>query len=145
MIKKSISYTDIDGNKVTEDHWFHLSEAEIVEIEFGMEGGLSGTLQRIIETDNKKELLEEFKKIILGSFGVREGKRFIKNDQVREEFMETGAYSALFMEFLTSADSLAEFIKGVVPLEMSANVDKAIKEANKTGVVASIPPPPPLT
>ena len=48
MLKKTISYTDYDGNQRTEDFYFNLSKAEITEMELSMEGGMRAYIQRII-------------------------------------------------------------------------------------------------
>lgn len=40
MLKKTISYTDYDGNERTEDFYFNLSKAEIIEMELGTAGGM---------------------------------------------------------------------------------------------------------
>ncbi len=41
MLKKTITYEDFDGNQVTEDHFFHLSKADLVEMEVSQKGGMS--------------------------------------------------------------------------------------------------------
>ena len=48
MLKKTISYTDYDGNQRTEDFYFNLSKAEITEMELSMEGGMRAYIKRII-------------------------------------------------------------------------------------------------
>lgn len=120
MLKRDITYTDFNGNEVTDTHYFNLSKTELVELEVSYEGGLSAAIQRIIDSKDIKALIKEFQKIILTSYGVRseDGKRFIKNDQLREEFTQTAAYDALFMELATDENAAANFIKGVVPVDL---------------------------
>lgn len=43
MLKKTISYTDYDGNQRTEDFYFNLSMAELTEMQMGVEGGMRAT------------------------------------------------------------------------------------------------------
>ena len=55
------------------------------------------------------------------SYGKRSdnGRTFIKNDTVREEFLGTEAYSSLFMELITNTDELVRFFNGIVPQGIS--------------------------
>ena len=126
MLKKTITYEDFNGETVSEDFFFHLSKAELVELEMSQKGGLSEALQRIIATEDTKEIIAEFKNIILSAYGKRsdDGKRFIKNQQLREEFESTEAYSTLFMELLTNTDAAIEFINGVIPQDMAEEAAK---------------------
>jgi hypothetical protein len=126
VLKKTITFEDFNGETVSEDFFFHLSKAELVELEMSHQGGLSEALQRIIATEDSKSIIAEFKNIILSAYGKRsdDGKRFVKNQQLREEFESTEAYSSLFMELVTNTDSAIEFINGVIPKDM---VEEAAK------------------
>ena len=44
-----------------------------------------------------------------------DGRRFIKNQEVRDAFAQTEAYSDLFMELATDSKFAAEFVAGVIP------------------------------
>ena len=89
-------------------------------------GGLSESLTRIVQAEDGKGIIAEFKNIILSAYGKRsdDGKRFIKNQQIREEFESTEAYSTLFMELVTDADKAAEFINGIVPQGIAEDAAK---------------------
>lgn len=126
MLKKTITYEDFNGETVSEDFFFHLSKAELVELELSKKGGLSESLKSIIASEDGKAIISEFKNIILGAYGKRspDGKRFVKNQSLREEFESTEAYSTLFMELVTNAESAAEFINGIIPTGMAEEVAK---------------------
>ena len=134
MLKKTVTYEDFNGDSVTEDHFFHLSKAELVELELSHKGGLSEALQRIVDAEDGKAIITEFKNIVLGSYGKRsvDGKRFIKNAQLREEFESSEAYSTIFMELVTDTDAAIEFINGVIPSGM-------VEEAAKIAALAPAP------
>lgn len=119
MLKKSITYKNFNDEEVTEDFYFNLSQAEIVEMEASHKGGLSDALERIVKEQDNKAIVEEFKTIIMKAYGKRsdDGRRFIKNDEIREEFASTEAYSVLFMEMFNE-ETAAEFINGIVPQNM---------------------------
>ncbi len=126
MLKREIIYENFDGEQVTETFYFNLTRSELVELEVGYQGGLQEAIQRIIKTDDKQSLIAEFKKLVLLAYGVRseDGKRFIKTDQLREEFSQTAAYDSLFMELATSDEAAANFIKGVVPKDFQREMAK---------------------
>lgn len=126
MLKKSITYTDLNGDETTEDHYFHLSKADLVEMEVAHKGGLGAYLQRIVAAEDGAEIIKEFKSLILRSYGVKseDGRRFIKNDTLREEFESSEAYSTLFLELCTDADAAAAFVNGIVPGGLEEDVAK---------------------
>lgn len=139
MFKKTITYNDYDGNERTEDFYFNLTQAEVMEMEMTTEGGLEKMINKIIQTSDRKRIVEIFKDIIIRSYGEKsaDGRRFIKNEDVKNSFKETEAYSQLFMELATNADAATEFINGVIPkmdapVDANANDGKLIKMNAKT-------------
>lgn len=117
MFKKTITYTDYNGTERTEDFYFNLSKAEIAEMELSINGGMSELIKRITNTQDTKQLIALFKDLILRSYGEKslDGKRFIKNDELREAFSQTEAYSELFMELAGNADAATAFVNGITP------------------------------
>lgn len=126
MLKKTITFTNFDDQQVTEDHFFHISKAELVEMELSMEGGLSKHLEKIVEDGNGKTIMETFKKLILDAYGKKspDGNRFLKSDELRQDFAQSEAYSTLFMELCTNANSAAEFVNGIIPRGLEQEVEK---------------------
>ena len=117
MLKKTLEYEDFDGNRRTEDHYFNLTEAELTEMELSLNGGLSQLLDKILKENDQKQIIEYFKKIVLMTYGKKslDGRQFVKNDEIRQEFASTAAYSEIFMELATDADAAAAFVNGVMP------------------------------
>lgn len=116
MLKKTMTYEDFNGKTRTDDFYFNLTKAECAELEFGFGGDrLSDMVDRIVNESDIKTIIEILKKIILMAYGVKstDGKRFIKNDQLREEFSQTNAYSDLFMSLAFDATEAASFIQGI--------------------------------
>lgn len=120
MLKKTIKYEDFDGNTREETFYFNLTKAEIAEMELSTDGGLSGKIQKIIETQDNATIIAIFKDIIGRSYGEKspDGKQFVKNQQIRDAFMQTQAYSDLFMELATSPEAASAFINGIVPSDL---------------------------
>lgn len=126
MLKKTISYTDYDGNARKEDFFFNLSKAELTEMQLSSEGGLEKKINRIVQTQDNKEIIALFKDIICKSYGIKsdDGKRFIKTPEITEAFIQTEAYSELFMELATDDKAAAEFINGIVPAAVAEQINK---------------------
>ena len=123
MLKKTIKYTDYDGNEREEDFYFNLSRAEVTEMELSKEGGMSEYIKKISAAQNAPELIKLFKEIITKSYGEKslDGKRFIKNKELTEAFTQTEDYSELFVELASNADEAVKFINGIMPKNMTAN------------------------
>jgi len=135
VLKKTIKYKNLFTDEEMEgDFYFHLSKAEIAELELSVEGGLSEALKRIIESKDNKEIFAEFKHIVLEAYGVRseDGTRFIKNQKVREEFESSEAFSELLIEILTDEDKAAEFVNGIIPADLAEQVAQLNQDETKT-------------
>lgn len=117
MFKKTITYIDFNGNERTEDFYFHLSKAELAEMDLSKAGGFQAYIERIIAAEDRETMVAIFKDIILKTYGEKDetGKRFIKSDELSTAFSQTPAYSELFMELVSDSDAAAAFINGVVP------------------------------
>lgn len=121
MYTKKIKCQDFNGNEYEREYFFNLTEAELIEMNLSKEGGLEAYVNRIMNARNTPELTDLFKAMILKSYGEvsDDGTRFIKKDPVRgrlaDEFEQTNAYSALFMELATNTDEAIKFFNGIVP------------------------------
>lgn len=116
MLKKTITYVDFAGIQRTEDFYFNLTDAELAQFELRTEGGFKEMIERITNAKSQLELVELFDRLIMASYGVKsaDGRRFVKNDAVREEFRSTQAYSDLYMELVTDSKKAADFFNAIV-------------------------------
>ena len=132
MLKKTITYTDYNDVERTEDFYFNLSKAEILEMELSTEGGLQRMIEKIVAAQDMPALSKYFKQIILMSYGEKspDGKRFIKNDKLREEFSQTEAFSQLYVDLATDDQMAADFVNGIIPREavIAANEELSVVE-----------------
>lgn len=120
MLKKTITFDDLDGNPVTQDFYFNLTPQELAEMEFSVEGGMIGLLERIVEEKNSKVILDMFKEILSKAYGVRgaDNIQFIKAPELWIHFTQTDAFSKLFLEMMSDANYAAEFFNGLMPKEL---------------------------
>lgn len=147
MLKRPITYTTYDGDEITEDFYFNVSKADLIEMELSEVDGLKTTIEKIIAAKDIRSLINEFKKIVLGSYGEKseDGKRFIKSEEFSKNFSQSAAYDVLFVELTTDDVAATTFIKGILPPDMVGELDKAIpqdkpKEAPKPFKLPPMPP-----
>ena len=121
MLTETIKYTDYNGSERTEDFYFNLSKAEVMEMEMSVSGGLAAMVNRIIAAQDTPQLIKVFKDLVLKAYGEKspDGKRFIKSEELSTAFSQTEAYSILFMELATDDKAAAAFVNGIVPADMS--------------------------
>lgn len=136
MYSKKMTYTDFGGTTRTETFYFNLSEAELMKMELGVNGGFAESLQRLVDSNNGPEIMKEFDRIILASYGELsdDGRRFIKSDELSTAFSQTQAYSDLFTELSTNADAASEFVLGIVPANAASQI-RAQEEAKNLKVI----------
>ena len=129
MLKKTITYNDYNGLERTEDFYFNLTSAELMEMEMSTEGGLAEMIKRIVDAKDAKAIIKIFKDLVLKAYGEKsaDGKRFMKSEELKTAFEQTEAYSIIFMELATDADAAAKFVNGIVP----ANVNTAAPASKK--------------
>lgn len=129
MYVKEIEYTDFNGAPRKEKFYFNLTKAEILELELGKAGGLTEYMKKILEAQDTPTIMSIFKTLLLKSYGIKsdDGRRFIKNDRVREEFEQTQAFSELYMLLALNDEEASKFINGVVPEELNVSEEQKQK------------------
>lgn len=132
MIKQTVTFTDYNGNERTEDLYFNLSKAEIIEMEAHENGALEDKLQAIVDSKNIRDILETFTWILSKAIGQKspDGKRFIKNDDIRDGFFQSEAYSEFLISLLGDSGKAAKFVAGLVPSDL-------LKEAIDKGLITN--------
>jgi hypothetical protein len=146
LLKRPITYTNpFTDEEVTETHYFHISKADLMEMEVeehkdrytSKDGrdltGMEAKLQRIVDSEDGKAIMREFKDIIRRSYGKKDGDRFIRNQAIWEEFSSSEAYSQLLFELLTQGDSAAQFIAGVIPGNLEQIAAEVRAQATREG------------
>lgn len=147
MIKKTITFKDLDGNPLTDTFWFNLSKADIAEMQLSTDGGLAEHLKTIAAAKNAKDLLVAFKMVVSKAVGRRaaDNIQFEKNDAISNSFMQSDAYSELFMEMVVDPEGIVilDFIKGVMPEDLAKEIDKldisSLSEATLSSVETNLP------
>lgn len=119
MLKETMTYVDYNGVERTEDFYFNLTKAEIMEMEMTTVGGMAEMITKIVNAKDAPAIIKIFKELILKAYGIKsaDGRRFIKSEEISTEFAQTEAYSQLYMKLATDADAAAKFVNGIVPAD----------------------------
>lgn len=134
MIKQIVEYKDYNGEQRKEELYFELSEAEVVEMQYSESGGIVSYLRKIlIEKDNGK-ILKYFKDLLLTAYGEKsdDGRYFVKDEETKKHLLYSPAYSILFMKLARDSKAGFEFIKGIIPESVSANLTQDALDDSKT-------------
>lgn len=153
MLKKTIIYENpFSKQLVSEDHYFHISKADLIEMQ--MENlnepdtidpetgrtleGFPAMLQRIVNDKDGKEIMVVVKDMVRRAYGKKVGERFVRSPEIWDEFVSTEAWSQLYFELCTDAEAQAEFMNGIFPSDMLAEANKiAAAQAQVNGGVKS--------
>jgi hypothetical protein len=153
LLKKNITYTSLFTDQpVTEEHYFHISKADLIEMEmeehrdtYQKDGetltGMQAKLQRIIDSQDGKAIVAELKDIIRRSYGKKDGDRFLKSQEISSDFLSSEAASELLFEICTNAETAAEFINGIIPgnlEQISAEIKAEAAKEEQNGSATSI-------
>lgn len=127
MFKEHFEYEDYNGVKREEDHYFYLSQPEIVKLNFSSAGGLKETVLRLTQEQNGGKIIELFERIIQMSIGRKseDGRKFEKSPEIINDFVSTPMYPMLYMHLATDAEYATKFINAIVPKEVSEAAAKA--------------------
>ena len=121
MYVQKIKYMDYNEMERNETFYFNFTKAEVVEMEYSVSGGLTAVLNQISETKDFPKLIAIFKDLILKAYGEKspDGRRFIKSKELSDEFSQTEAYSELYIKLASDTDAALEFIRGIMPGDIS--------------------------
>lgn len=132
MLKKTITFEDFDGVKTTEEHHFHLSKNELVEIAMGLPDDIEvkgdesneELAKKLIEKLGGDGVFKFLKDLVLKAYGKRiDNRRFEKSEEISKEFSQTLAFDTLFMELMSNDVAAANFVNAVIPKDTVESVN----------------------
>lgn len=148
MLKRSISFHDLDGDLRTQDFYFNLSMPEVTELEVDMPGGMSNYWISMVERKDAKNMLKSFKDLISMAYGERadDGVTFLKEDPITgrplgRKFLQTDAYTTLFLELLgpqASNMDFVNFLKAILPQELVENMPEDMEDIKLPPAVSPV-------
>lgn len=143
MFKKVIAYKDFDGNEKIKPFYFNLTRPELMEMKRSPLIEMKGIVERIRNmedpdtelSDQEKDEIQEkmgaiLRNLVIQSYGVKseDGERFSKRVGERrygagEDFVESMAYDALYMEMLSDVENLINFVRAIIPEEINGDLN----------------------
>lgn len=123
MLKKTITYEDFNGESRTEDFYFNLTEAELLDMQMGTPGGFVAYVDMIVKAQDAPTLIKLFREIVLAAYGEKslDGRSFIKTEEVKNKFRYTNAFSKLYMELATNDVAASDFMKAIIPQNVATD------------------------
>lgn len=120
MLRKTVNYTDYNGESQTDVLYFNLNKAELGKLQMRMEGKFLDHIQALIEKKKIGSIYDFFYNLLLDSYGEKDitGKKFIKNKQIRDDFENSIAFSEVLMDIISSPENMSTFTKGILPPDM---------------------------
>jgi hypothetical protein len=136
VLTKTITYKDLNEQPQTETFYFHLSKADVIDIIANNE---HVEWERIATSGDEQKSFELVKQMLRRTYGVKseDGKRFIRSNEVWENFVESEAYSALVFELATDAEASAAFFNGVLPQGLLEEVSRIAAQREHPGAILS--------
>lgn len=126
MLKKTIKYTNYNGEEKERDFFFNLKKSELVDLNFSTPKGFIDYINEITEANDAVKLWKAFRDIVVMAYGEKspDGERFIKSEELAKAFEETEAFSELIVELINSEDAAANFINGIMPKDLVEGENK---------------------
>lgn len=135
MVKRTIKYTDFNGEQRVEDFYFNLTAAEVAKMEWSKNGGLSTFMKRIFDAKDITEITKVIDMMIMEAYGEKsdDGKYFVKgkDHEKARAFMETQAYSDFYFDLISRKGAMAQFFNELVPKELADKAEAMAKEAEE--------------
>lgn len=148
MLKKTVTFTNIDGQTVTRDLYFNIAANELVEKEALSDQTYSQKLTNIASSNKLSKIYPMVLEFLEDGYGVRtpEGD-FEKSPEAWAKFKNSLAFQALMDELLmdpsNNGDKLANFINGMLPPDLAARVrEQQARPGFRPGADTTRPTPP---
>lgn len=133
MRVEKVKFTDYNGVEREETFYFNINKAELAQLEMSVNGGFTEMLSRLSEKQDIPEIQKIFTRMLTLGFGEKsaDGRRFIKSEEMTNEFTQTEAFVEIYMKLCTNVPYALDFISDMLPdikPEDKARVNKEISE-----------------
>lgn len=132
MITKTLTYEDYDGNPITEEAYFHLTEVDAKEM-IATFGDVVAEFDRGLAEKNPMFIMNALRNLIRMSYGKKlpDG-RFVKFDsegrRLGDFFISSDAYSELLNSLFSDENAIPEFVKGIMPAKFKRQLAAELAE-----------------
>lgn len=145
MIKKTVTFENVDGVEETQELMFHLSKSDFIHM---FREGLDKKLEEWMKIPDPKTMSEDEYKVAIAKYEktlmdaldylVRESygervtdadgshPRFVKDKEKTEAFLRSDAYGEFFVSLFQDPDAFAKFIMTLIPKGLQAENNEEV-------------------
>ena len=113
MIKKKVTYIDLDGKEKTEELRFHMNKLEYIKFVGGIGVELEDKVKELTDKNDVLGMTNLIENLLVVSYGKMDGKKWTKSEEDQEEFRNSEQLAELFAALITNPDEAAKFFKHV--------------------------------
>jgi hypothetical protein len=130
MYIKKIKFKDFNDNEREQDFYFNLRKDELAKLSAKYGQNFENNVRTMAMNDDKAGLYKLFEDLIKSSYGQKseDGLHFRKSDQIWDDFYDSPAYEALFMEIMSDTDAAISFFKGIMPKDIAEKVEEELEK-----------------
>ena len=130
MYKMTVPFEDFNGEERVGDFYFNITKAEASEWELSKDGGLSTLLEKIVKEKKMSEIIGYFKEILIKAYGEKslDGMYFDKSEEVKKRFVNSAAFSEIYMKLITDEEEAARFVNNILPKDLRAKAEEKKNE-----------------
>lgn len=129
MTKYTVKFTNFNGEEVTEDLYFHISEDELVKLSKVDPTFTQENITQIAEEKDGRTMYAVIQKILTYAFGVKseDGWYFDKDCPKAKNFPKSAAFEALMSDLIEidDPDMFTKFFEGIFAAGILAKARKA--------------------
>ena len=131
MYIKKIKFKDFNDNEREQDFYFNLRKDELAKLSAKYGQNFEDNVRTMAMNDDKAGLYKLFEDLIKSSYGQKseDGLHFRKSEQIWDDFYDSPAYEALFMEIMSDTDAAISFFKGIMPKDIAEKVEEELEKA----------------
>lgn len=131
MYIKKIKFKDFNDNEREQDFYFNLRKDELAKLTAKYGQNFEQRVRNMAMNDDKAGLYKLFEDLIKSSYGSKseDGLHFRKSDEIWNDFYDSPAYEALFMEIMTDSDVATAFFKGIMPKDIAEKVEEELAKS----------------
>lgn len=144
MYIKKVTYEDYNGVQKEKTLMFNLTQKELTDMNYSVDGGMQEYFRKITEAKDEGELVRYITELILKSYGEKsgDGDAFLKEDldghRLADRFKQTAAFEALWSELAEDAGATVDFFVGILPTKVRSQFTPEQIAAAKRGEVPKI-------
>ena len=111
MNKHTITYTDYNGVKRTDDFYFNLSQYDVIKLDETYPEGFQKAYDDAVESNDTRKITRIFLDMIMRAYGKKsaDGMHFQKSEELSEDFVSGPAFDALLAELTSDRKVMEDF------------------------------------